>query len=150
MRYVERERVAGPPEGELGELDEPHHERAHDDADRDGVDPEERRRENGEQDDHEVVDERCRRAGKELAVRVQDAGRQRGETHEDRRQQHEPREIDRERELGRPVDEPRCDDRGHEPRRGDPHHRREADEKEQDRIHHARRHVPRLVFTLAR
>src|SRR2546423_636065 len=66
MRQVQRERVGGGREGELGKRDEPHHKSADDDADRDRVDTEEGVPELGEQDDHEVVDKRRCRAREEL------------------------------------------------------------------------------------
>ena len=147
MRQVQRERVAGATEGELGKLDEPHHQGADDDADRDRVDTEEGISELGEQDDHEVVDKRGCRAREELPVGIQDARRERRQAHEDRRQQHDPREIDREGDLLGVVE--RRDEGRHHIGRGDPHHDREAHEEEQDGVHDARRDVPRFVLALA-
>jgi len=86
---IERELVARAAERELRDLDQPHHQRADDGAPRERLDPEERRQEEREQDDHEVVDERRRRAREELAVRVEDAGEQRRQPHEDRAEQHD-------------------------------------------------------------
>ena len=144
MREVQRERVAGAAEGELGKLNEPHHQSAHDDADRDCMDAEEGIPELREQDDHEVVDKRGCRAREELPVRVEDARRQRRQAHEDRRQQHDPREIDREGDLLGVVEG--GDESRHDVRRGNPHDDREAHEQKQDGVHDTRRDVPRFVL----
>src|SRR6267142_4718531 len=148
MRKIQRERVAGATERELGKLDEPHDERSDDDPDRDRMDAEERIAELSEQDDDEVVDKRGRRAREELTVRVEDSRRERREAHEDGRQQHEPGEVHGEGDLLRVVE--RRDERRYDVGRGDPHDDREADEQEQDEVHDARGDVPRLVLALPR
>src|SRR5205814_6006836 len=122
--------------------------RTDDDTDRDGVNAEERVAELREQDDHEVVDERCGRAREKLAIRVQDPRRKRGEPHEDGRQQHDAREVNGQRDLLRVV-EWRDERRDHIWRR-DPHDDREPDEEDQDRIHDTGGDVPCFVLALPR
>jgi hypothetical protein len=114
------------------------------------VDPDERCGEEREEDLDAVVDERRGRAREELAIRLEHAGHERGQAHEDRGQQHDPSELDREGQLLRVLLEPRRHERRHEPRRRDEHHGRERHEREDEDVHHARCDVPRFLLALLR
>ena len=123
---IEGQLVLRATEGELRELDEEHHRGARDDAIRERVDPDERGREQREEDLDAVVDERRDRTGEELTVRLQDAGHERRKAHEDRAEEHDPRELDREIELtGLGCEARRNDERWDDPRRREPHERRQ-------------------------
>jgi hypothetical protein len=143
--------VLRPTEGELRELDEEHHRRARDDAVRERVDPDERGGEEREEDLHPVVHERRDRAGEELTVRLQHAGHERREPHEDRAEEHDPRELDREVELTRLSREAgRHDERWDDPGRREPHERRQDRERDDDDVHHARGDMPGFGLALLR
>jgi hypothetical protein len=73
MAQADGQVVALPNLAELGQLDDQMGQRADGNADRQALDPHDRRQEDGGQDDDQVVGQRRQRGHGEALVRVQDA-----------------------------------------------------------------------------